>query len=280
MNAILFSLLVNTAFFLADIFIKFGSNNQSAARLIYIRSIFSVAFASIWLLGSGELFHMPDFRSLSWLVLCSFLCGIGLYYYVKALQGLHFVNVSVIGIMGAFIHYGLGVFLFQEKVSNWFYVAALVSCVGIGIQWRKNKNHKGLIDALISSVFWGFGYALMSIPLAHTSAIWGTWIMEIGILIMAAFALILQDPSYSLLRPKLNQWKLMAVAFFTILGSVLMNISYQKFALNILGFMQLAFFPYSIFAGYLLFKEKLNVHEWIGNTLVVAGLCIYYITCV
>jgi drug/metabolite transporter (DMT)-like permease len=44
--------------------------------------------------------------------------------------------------------------------------------------------------------------------------------------------------------------------------------------------MQLAFFPYSIFAGYLLFKEKLNVHEWIGNTLVVAGLCIYYITCV
>jgi drug/metabolite transporter (DMT)-like permease len=121
---------------------------------------------------------------------------------------------------------------------------------------------------------------LLSIPLAKTSAIWGTFIMETTILLMAALLLIIQVPSYSLLKPKLNQWKIIAVAFFTILGSVLVNISYQKFALNILGFMQLAFFPYSIIAGYLLFKERLNKYEWTGNTLVVAGLIIYYVTCV
>jgi drug/metabolite transporter (DMT)-like permease len=78
----------------------------------------------------------------------------------------------------------------------------------------------------------------------------------------------------------LNQWKLAAVALFTILGSVLINICYQKFALNILGFMQLAFFPYSLIAGYLLFKEKLSTYEWIGNSLVVSGLLVYYISCV
>ncbi|MDZ4667646.1 MAG: DMT family transporter [bacterium] len=280
MIAIVFSLLVNTAYFLADIFIKLGSNQQSPARLIYIRSIFSVAIASLWLLSSGDLWQTPSLGNLSWLLLCSFLCGIGLYFYVKALQNLSFVNVSVIGIMGAFIHYALGVYLYHETVNSWFFFAALLSCTGILIQWRKSKNHKGMLEALISAVCWGFGYALLSIPLANTSAIWGTWVMELSILVMAAFTLIMQDPAYSLLRPKLNQWKLMAVAFFTILGSVLVNISYQKFSLNILGFMQLAFFPYSILAGYFIFKEKLNAYEWIGNSLVVAGLVVYYITCV
>ena len=280
MNAIAFSLLVNTAYFLADIFIKMGSNNQSAAKLIYIRSIYTVALAGIWLMLSGELWLFPDLTNFIWLLACSILCGIGLYFYVKALQSIHFINVSVIGIMGAFIHYMLGVFLYNEISNIWFYVAALISCFGIIIQWRRNTTNTGLLDALISSVCWGFGYALLSIPLAATSAIWGTFIMETTILLMAALLLIIQVPSYSLLKPKLNQWKIIAVAFFTILGSVLVNISYQKFALNILGFMQLAFFPYSIIAGYLLFKERLNKYEWAGNTLVVAGLIIYYVTCV
>jgi drug/metabolite transporter (DMT)-like permease len=92
--------------------------------------------------------------------------------------------------------------------------------------------------------------------------------------------LILNDHTFSLLRPPVKDLKILAIAIFTILGSVLVNISYQKFSLNVLGFMQLAFFPYSLLAGYFLFKEKLNKWEWIGNTMVILGLVVYFYTCV
>lgn len=279
MSAFWFSLLVNTAYFLADVFIKLGSIQLKAGRLVYIRSLFSLGFASIWLLASGELMHLPSFPVAAALTGCSILCGIGLYYYIQALRHMHFVNVAVIGICGAFIHYSLGVVLFNEQVNAWFFLAALLSVGGIIIQWRKTKDKKGMLEAVISAICWGFGYALLSLPLEHTSAIWGTWIMEGTILLMSVLFLIGMDPEYSLLKPDLLNWKLALVAFFTILGSVMINISYQKFSLNILGFMQLAFFPYSIIAGYLLFKEKLNKWEWLGNTLVVAGLIVYFVAC-
>jgi drug/metabolite transporter (DMT)-like permease len=279
-NAIWFSLAVNTSYFLADLFIKLGSGNHSAGRLIYIRSVLTVALASLWLVSSGELNNLPNFNSIGLLLFCSVLCALGLFYYVKAIQTLHFVNVAVIGICGAFIHYGLGIVLNHEQVNNWFFISAFLSILGILIQWRKTVNHKGLFDALISAVCWGFGYALLSIPLANTSAIWGTWIMEFTILILSAFYLILNDHTFSLLRPPVKDLKIIAIAIFTILGSVLVNISYQKFSLNVLGFMQLAFFPYSLLAGYFLFKEKLNKWEWIGNTMVILGLAVYFYTCV
>ncbi len=279
MNAIGFSLLVNTSFFLADVCIKLGSIQLSASRLIYIRSIFTVFFSGIWLIVSGEFATPPAAPDMAWLILCSILCAIGLFYYVKALQHLHFVNVAVIGIMGAFIHYGLAAFINNEQVNNWFYIASLFSSLGIAIQWKKTKAHTGLLEALISAICWGFGYALLSIPLANTSAEWGTFITEFSILLLAALTLIITDSEFTLLKPPLNNIYIIGIAVFTILGSLLINLSYQLFSLNTLGFMQLAFFPYSLIAGYFLFKEKLNVWEWVGNTLVVIGLILYFYFC-
>ena len=279
MNAIGFSLLVNTSFFLADVCIKLGSIQYSASRLIYIRSLFTVLFSGIWLIVSGKFTTPPEAPDMAWLIACSILCGIGLYYYIKALQHLHFVNVAVIGIMGAFIHYGLGAWLNNDQLNKWFYLATGLSTLGIAIQWEKTKAHKGLFEALISAICWGFGYALLSIPLANTSAEWGTFVTEFSILILAALALIVTDSDFTLLSPPLKNKYIIGVAGFTILGSLMINLSYQLFSLNTLGFMQLAFFPYSLVAGYFLFKEKLNKWEWTGNSLVVLGLIIYFYFC-
>ncbi|MBC7381448.1 MAG: DMT family transporter [Bacteroidia bacterium] len=279
MQAFWFSLLVNSLFFIADIFIKFGSKELSAARLVYIRSIFTVILSGIWLSESGNIYPLPAFTVAWQLIGCSILCAIGLYTYVKALQLIHFVNVAVVGISGALIHYILGVVLYDEKVNPWFYVAALLSIAGILIQWRKGNQKEGLIYAMISSITWGFGYALLSIPLQHTNAIWGTFIMEFCTLTLTAFFLYFTDGTYNLLKPGMLRINLFFVALFTIFGSYFINICYQKFSLNILGFMQLAFFPYAVLAGYFLFKEKLSRTEWQGNWLIIAGLSIYFITC-
>ncbi len=279
MSAFWFSLAVNTSFFLADVFIKLGSAESSAARLIFVRSIYTVLLASIWMGISGEAAFCPDIITIAHLVFCGVLCAIGLYYYIKALLHLHFVNVAVIGICGAFIHYALGVFLNHEHIVPYFYLAAGLSIAGILLQWKKTKDKKGLYEAILSAITWGFGYALLSLPLAHTSAIWGTWIMEASTLVLSVMYLFWFDKSYSITKPNLKQWKIVIVAFFTILGSILINISYQKFALNMLGFMQLAFFPYSLIAGHFIFKERLNKMEWQGIALIVSGLVVYFLTC-
>jgi drug/metabolite transporter (DMT)-like permease len=149
----------------------------------------------------------------------------------------------------------------------------------IVVQWRKGNQKDGLIYAVISAVTWGFGYALLSVPLRTTSAIWGTFIMEICTLVITAIFLSISDRPFSLIRPGIANINLFLVALFTILGSYLVNICYQQFSLNVLGFMQLAFFPYSLVAGYFLFKENLSRTEWIGNLVIFGGLLVYFVTC-
>jgi drug/metabolite transporter (DMT)-like permease len=278
MSAFWFSLWVNTAYFLADVFIKLGSKELTAGKLIYIRSIFTVLLASIWLLASGDVLQGPSLFTILQLIGCSILCAFGLYFYIEALRNLHFVNVSVIGICGALIHYVIGL-LQGEHFNAWFLLAAALAIFGIAIQWRKTQHPKGMVEAVLSAVLWGFGYALMSFPLANTSAIWGTWISEITLLLLSFVFLFRSEPNYTFLRPEWKNYQLILVALFTISGSVLMNICYQEFSLNLMGFMQLSFFPYSLLAGYFIFKEKLSINEWIGNSLVVAGLGIYFYIC-
>jgi len=276
LSAIWFSLGVNTSFFLADVFIKLGSNKHKAANLIYIRSIYTVLFAGIWLVSSGAFSHIPEPIELIQFIGCAALCLGGLFFYVRSLQHMHFVNVSVIGICSALIHYLMGVYLNQENFNQCFYLSALLCISGILIQWRKQEQHKGLIEAIASALLWGFGYALLSIPLQTSEPVWGAFIFEFVALLSSAFYLIIKAPSFSLLNPPLKDYKIFLVATFTIIGSIWMNFAYQQLQLSVLGFMQLSFFPYSIIAGYFLFKEKLTKTEWLGNLLVIGGLLLYY----
>ena len=276
MNIFLFSIGINTAYFLADFFIKLGSYHYSAGRLVYIRSILTVLFSLIWLSFTGAIYQLPTGLELAQLLGCGTLCVLGLFFYVRALQGLHFVNVSVLGISGALIHYLLGILLNHEQFNPWFYVAAALCVSGIGIQWKKQEQHKGLIDASLSAIFWGFGYALLNIPLQSANPVWGAFILEFTALVLSGMYIFRFEPNAFFSLPKLRDYRIFLVALFTVLGSVWINYAYQKFNLSALGFMQLAFFPYSMLAGFLVFKEKLSRIEWIGNGLVMLGLLFYF----
>ncbi len=274
MEAFYYSLIVNTLYFLADVFIKLGSLQYSAARLIFIRSIFSVLFALILIPVFDNSFLFPNQLTLLELIGCSVLNAFGLYAYIKALQKIHFVNVAIIGVAGAMIHYLIAGIIEQKLPGIWFYLASIICVLGIIIQWKGMQNKDGLMWAVSSAIAWGFGYALLSFPLQHTSASMSTFISELTLLV-CSFPFILKEES-KLISELKNTWKLALVAIFTISGSVLLNISYTKFNLNLMGFMQLAFFPYSLLAGFFIFKEKLSKREWIGIGLIGIGLVIYF----
>jgi drug/metabolite transporter (DMT)-like permease len=273
MSIFLFSLLVNTFYFVADLFIKYSSTKQSTAQILFFRSLYAVALASIFLLIEPAKILIPSGLHLGILIGCGFLNAFGLYAYIKALQTLHFANVSVLGITGALIHYAVAA-LFQNSVLGvWFYIASIFCMAGIGIQWKKQQSNAGLIWASTGAFTWGLGYALLTFPMQTTSASFATLLTEICLLV---FAMGLGIPKNISLAFKQSS-SLFGVAFFTIIGSWLLNISYSKFNLNLMGFMQLAFFPYSLLAGYFMFKEKLSKKEWIGICLIGIGLLLYFL---
>ena len=274
MQAFYFSLVVNTLYFLADVFIKLGSIQYSAARLIFIRSLFSVVFAALMIPIFDGVFLVPDAFTFTQILACSLLNAYGLFAYIKALQKIHFVNVAIIGIAGALIHYLIAGIIENKLPGTWFYLASIICVLGILIQWKDLTNKQGLWWAISSAIAWGFGYALLSFPLQHTSASMSTFISEFTLLI-TSFVLIKRED-----HVEQNSFKsifyMALIAIFTIAGSVLLNISYTKFNLNLMGFMQLAFFPYSLLAGFFIFKEKLSTREWIGISLIGIGLVIYF----
>ena len=272
MSIFLFSLLVNTAYFIADLFIKLSSTQQSAWEILRFRSIYAVLLSLVLIGISQETLAVPAPTQLALLIGCGLLNAFGLYAYIKALQNLHFANVSVVGIAGALIHYAVAAVFQHSVLGIWFYIASLFCMAGIAIQWKKMQSNRGLIWAVSGAIAWGFGYALLAFPMQTCSASFATLVTELCLLLLA----LLFSQKQSFIHAFKQSKNLFWVAFFTILGSWLLNISYSKFNLNLMGFMQLAFFPYSLLAGFFIFKEKLSNKEWLGIGLIGTGLVIYF----
>jgi drug/metabolite transporter (DMT)-like permease len=272
MSIFWYALLVNTAYFTADLFIKFSSTQQNAWEILRFRSIYAVLLSLVLLGISPEQLQIPAASQLAILIGCGLLNAFGLYAYIKALQSLHFANVSVLGIAGALIHYAVAAVFQHSVLGIWFYIASLFCMAGIGIQWKKQQSNSGLIWAVSGAIAWGFGYALLSFPMQTCSASFATFTTECCLLVVA---LLMGSHSSFVVAFKQSKY-LFAVAFFTILGSWLLNISYSTFNLNLMGFMQLAFFPYSLLAGFFIFKEKLSAKEWLGIGFIGMGLVIYF----
>lgn len=273
MSIFLFSLLVNTAYFTADLFIKLSTQQQSAWEIIRFRSIYAVLLSVVLIGITHEPLLVPETSQLALLIGCGLLNAFGLFAYIKALQNLHFANVSVVGIAGALIHYAVAGIFQHSVLGIGFYIASLFCVAGIAIQWKRLQSNAGLIWAVSGAVAWGFGYALLSFPLQTCSASFATLVTELCLLVVA----ILLGPNQSFVVAFKQSKNLFWVAFFTILGSWLLNISYSRFNLNLMGFMQLAFFPYSLLAGFFIFKEKLITKEWLGIGLIGIGLTIYFL---
>lgn len=273
LQVFLFSLLVNSLYFLADLFIKISSMNSSPFRLLFFRSLFAVALCIPLFLLSNESVQLNNGIASIELLGCALLNAAGLYAYIRALKKCHFVNVSVIQISSAFVHYGLALILQKQFPGYWFYFASALCIAGIVIQWKKGESNEGLLWAMASALLWGFGYALLSIPLQKINSSTGTLVSELVLLLVSAFFFLKETPMNWNNKQGLY---LFLIAFFTISGSYFLYLSYAKFNLNLMGFMQLAFFPYSLLAGSLVFKEKLNKREWQGIGFVLAGLLVYF----
>jgi len=275
-QVLFFSILVNSLYFLADVFIKLASLDGSSFRLLFIRSVFTLLLCYPLFLLTGEPLQATLNTAFFQLFGCALLNAFGLFAYIKALQKAHFANVSILGLLGALIHYLLALFWQNQPASSLFYLATVFCLAGVAVQWQKSGNNEGLIWAIASAIAWGFGYALLSIPLQSINSSTGTFVCETAILLVSLP--FIKKNWLNNLHLK-NSAFLFLIALFTIAGSYFLYISYARFNLNLMGFMQLSFFPYSLLAGSLVFKEKLKKQEIWGLFLTGIGMLVFFLFC-
>ena len=271
-----------SCFFFADLLIRKYSVSENSFLFIAKRSAFTSILALLWLYFSDAIIINPNFSQSIQIIGCSFLCGLGLFFFVLANKSLPFPNVITINLFGLILQELIAYFFLREQLKGSFIPAITISVFGLLLMASMPKSRIGLFYSILSTCFWAVGYALLSIPLKSTRIEWVTLMMELTILALCLLILILnQSISFKdiALKSGLKTKNIIypIIAIVTILGSLLMNYAYQHFKVAEISFFYISLYPMAILFSRLYFKEKLSKIDWISNTLLISGIAFYLI---
>ena len=170
-------------FYIADILQKKTSTNRWTWGYLTVRSSYTFIIALLCLPFFTGIEDFPDARTFISIIGCSIVCGGGLFFYIKAVNLLHFSNAGSLFIVGNVVQHIIGVTMLHEHFHWQDIPALLLMSFGCVYQFFSSKNHKGVAAVLLSTICWSIGYTLLSIPLKKTNVYWSVPIMEGTILV-------------------------------------------------------------------------------------------------
>jgi drug/metabolite transporter (DMT)-like permease len=260
-------------YFINDSLIKYYAPKLDTAYLIRRRTYFSILFASVWLFFSGEWMRVPSTTTTFQIIGIAVLCTAGLFFFVKANQYTSFPNVIVVNLMGLLTQQLVAYLFLQEELKQSYLTSMLLIFLGVFVLASIPNLKKGLFYALMSTLFWSLGYALLSVPLKYTSAVWGAFIVELVILLLALFGFkYLVRTQASVVSPQPSNSFFFLMGFLSIIGSILFNYAYQHYQVSQISLLYMLFYPLSILISKLFFREQLGIKEWIGNGFILTGI--------
>lgn len=265
--------LAYACYFINDLLIKNYAPKLNTVFLIKLRTFFSVSFAVVWLIISGDWIAIPTAITFIQIIAISIVCGAGLFLFIKANQHLSFPNVIAINLLGLITQQIIAYLFLQEDSKKSYPISILLIIVGLLILASVPKLKKGIIYALLSTLFWSVGYALLSVPLKHTTAGWGSFIMETVILISVLLgSKYLDQKKGRTILSLSSKGSFFLMGLLTISGSILFNYAYQNYQVSEVSLLYMLFYPSSILVSKLYFREKLELKEWLGNVFIICGV--------
>lgn len=266
-------------FYIADILQKKTSTNRWTWGYLTIRSSYTFLISLICILFVAGIETFPDAVSFISIVGCSVICGGGLFFYIKAVNLLHFSNAGSLFIIGNVIQHIIGITFFKE-VFNWIDIPALIlMSFGCVYQFFYSKNHKGAAAVIMSTLCWSIGYTLLSIPLKKTNVYWSVPIMEGTILLVCLLVTILQKNKSGLnikILKSTNQIpSFILIGLSICLASYFNNVTYSTIPVSVISFLQLSLLPLTFLLSMKIFKEKLSLIEWVSFATGFVGFGIY-----
>ena len=269
-------------FYIADILQKKTSTQRWTWGYLTIRSAYTfiISFVSVLFLAGIDKF--PDTTNLLAIIGCSVICGGGLFFYIKAVNLLHFSNAGSLYIIGNVVQHIIGITIFHEAFLWTDIPALLLMSFGCIYQLFTSKNYKGAAAVLLSTLCWSVGYTLLSVPLKHTNVYWSVPIMEGTILIVCFFISMLQKEKHSsefqILKSKNIIPSFIIIGLSISLASFFNNVTYSSVPVSVISFLQLSLLPVTFLLSMRIFREKLSLIEWISFGTGFAGFGIYILS--
>jgi uncharacterized membrane protein len=265
--------LAYACYFINDFLIKWYAPKYTALKLIQRRTYFTLFFALLWLVLSRGWNPPPSLDTLLQIVVLAVVCGIGLFFFVKANQHLSFPNVMVLNLVGLVSQQFIAYSILQEELKSSFPITMVLIVGGVFTLASMPALKKGLIYGLLSTLFWSLGHSLLSIPLKATSVEWTTLILEavilVVLLIVRKFWIQVEEKSTT---SENSNWLFPLMGLLTICGSVLFNYAYQNYQVSQISILNILFFPLSALVSKFYFREQLEFREWLGNLLILMGV--------
>ncbi len=167
-------------------------------------------------------------------------------------------------------------------ITNYLY-AFVLSTLGLlflFLQGSKNEEaslvRKGIIYGLAASFFWGSSYALYTYPIQWWgplgfSLIIETTAMLFGLVLIFRDGLGKQIFSYT---KSVHIQTYIVQGILLVAGGLAINISYQYLPIMVINILIISSQLLSVLLGFMFFKERLSLKQWIGIVLIVASFFI------
>lgn len=265
-------------FYVADALQKKTSFKINTWSYLKVRSFYTFPLALIVSGFITRFSDFPDWLSLGKLVGASVICALGLFYYIKAVNHIHFSNVGSLSVVGNVFQWLLGWICLHESISWLDLPAMLLMFSGSMIQLFNTKLSKGAFYVLMCSFWWVCGFSLLSVVLKQVNIYWSIPIMEGTVLGLSLWASRFDKKAQSPQPNKLqfHLW-LVLIAAFIYGGSILNHFAYLKIPVSTISLLQLSLMPLGYLLSLKLFREKASTIEWVSFLLGLAGFAYLYL---
>ena len=135
------------------------------------------------------------------------------------------------------------------------------------------EQKTGVLYGLASSFFWGSSYALYTYPIQWWGPLGFSFVIETTAMLFG-LVLIIRDGLLSSLYQYIKATHIQTYIVQGILlvtGGLAINISYQYLPIMVINILIISSQLLSVLLGFMFFKERLSVKQWLGLVLIIAS---------
>jgi drug/metabolite transporter (DMT)-like permease len=210
------------------------------------------------------------------------LCVFNIFGLLFFLRGIQKAPVSIVVPVSALKVFTIltAVFVVGEVWKMPYLYAFVLSTGGLlflylegSAQASSTEQKTGVLYGLASSFFWGSSYALYTYPIQWWGPLGFSFVIETTAMLFG-LVLIIRDGLLSSLHQYIKATHIQTYIVQGILlvtGGLAINISYQYLPIMVINILIISSQLLSVLLGFMFFKERLSVKQWLGLVLIIAS---------